>query len=76
MKHAFCKSAVFVLFLLFAVSSFTAAQTLERGAIHGFVYDTSGSAVPGVKITLTSTATGSRCPVIPSAGPGAHGSSA
>src|SRR5215475_9461238 len=58
MKQALCKTAVAVVFLLFAVTSFTAAQTLERGAIHGFVYDTSGSAVPGVKITLTSSATG------------------
>jgi carboxypeptidase family protein len=58
MVQACRKSAVLVLFLLFAVTSFAAAQTLERGAIHGFVYDASGSAVPGVKITLTSSATG------------------
>jgi len=58
MKQAFLKSAVLVLFLLFAVTSFAAAQTLERGAIHGFVYDASGSAVPGVKVTLSSSATG------------------
>src|SRR5215475_7551349 len=58
MKQALCKTAVAVVFLLFAVTSFTAAQTLERGAIHGFVYDASGSAVPGVKVTLTSSATG------------------
>ncbi len=47
-------------FLMFAtlVAAGAAAQTLERGAIHGFVYDASGSAVPGVKVTLTSTATG------------------
>src|SRR5215467_6535149 len=58
MVHAFRKSAVLALFLLFAAMSFTAGQTLERGAIHGFVYDASGSAVPGVKVTLTSSATG------------------
>jgi hypothetical protein len=58
MKPAFQKSAVLALFLLFAATCFTAAQTLERGAIHGFVYDASGSAVPGVKVTLTSSATG------------------
>jgi hypothetical protein len=58
MYLALRKSAVLALFLLFAVTSFTPAQTLERGAIHGFVYDTSGSAIPGVKVMLTSSATG------------------
>jgi len=55
---AFQKCAVLAVFLLLVVTANTGAQTLERGAIHGFVYDTSGSAVPGVQVTLTSPATG------------------
>src|SRR5580704_13584812 len=58
MKQAFCKNAILgVLVLLVAVLG-SSAQTLDRGAIHGFVYDTSGSAIPGAKVTLTSSATG------------------
>jgi len=58
MKLAFQKCAVLAVFLLLAVAFNSAAQTLERGAIHGFVYDASGSAVPGVKVALRSSATG------------------
>jgi hypothetical protein len=36
------------------------AQTLERGAIRGTVYDTSRAAVPGTKLTLTNPSTGIR----------------
>ena len=60
MKLPFQKCAVFALLLVFFGAIHTAAQTLDRGAIHGFVYDASGSAVPGVKVTLTNPATGLR----------------
>jgi hypothetical protein len=60
MKSSFQKYAVFALLLVFFGAIHTAAQTLDRGAIHGFVYDASGSAVPGVKVTLTNPATGLR----------------
>src|SRR5437764_11955762 len=36
------------------------AQTLERGAIHGTVYDTSHAAIPNAKVTLTNPSTGLR----------------
>src|ERR1700730_7315662 len=58
MKQAFQKCSVFAVFLLFVATIHAAAQTLDRGAIHGFVYDVSGSAVPGVKVTLTNPLTG------------------
>ena len=58
MKQTFQKSAALALFLLFTVTCFTAAQTLERGAVHGFVYDASESAIAGAKVTLVSAATG------------------
>ncbi|MEQ1353126.1 MAG: carboxypeptidase regulatory-like domain-containing protein [Candidatus Acidiferrum sp.] len=60
MKPSFQKCAVFALSLVFLAAIHTAAQTLDRGAIHGFVYDSSDSAVPGVKVTLTNPATGLR----------------
>jgi hypothetical protein len=57
LKGIFKKCAIFAaLLLLLAAAHF--AQTLDRGAIHGFVYDQSESAVPGVKVTLTNPATG------------------
>jgi len=47
--------------LLFALGSNSAsAQTLERGAIRGTVYDTTHAAVPSVKLTLTNPSTGIR----------------
>jgi len=58
MNSARRKYAVLAVCMLFLAVAGASAQTLERGAIHGFVYDTSGSAVPGVKVTLTSPATG------------------
>jgi hypothetical protein len=58
MKQAFCKHAILALLVLLAAALGAAAQTLDRGAVHGFVYDTSGSAIPGAKVTLTSPATG------------------
>lgn len=43
--------------LLFMAAG-TSAQTLDRGAVHGFVYDTSGAAIAAAKVTLNSPATG------------------
>jgi hypothetical protein len=57
---AFQKCAVLALFLFLVVAINTGAQTLDRGAIHGFVYDTSGSAIPGAKVTLTNPSIGVR----------------
>jgi Carboxypeptidase regulatory-like domain/TonB dependent receptor len=36
------------------------AQSLERGEVHGAVYDTSHAAVPGAKVTLSNPSTGYR----------------
>src|SRR5450432_1465744 len=44
---------------LFAMAG-VSAQTLERGAIRGTVSDTSHSAIPGAKLTLTNSSTGFR----------------
>src|SRR5882762_9505995 len=57
MKKALFVSAIAAVLLLPAALG-ASAQTLDRGAIHGFVYDTSGSPIPGVKVTLTNPATG------------------
>ena len=46
--------------LLTAASTFSFAQTLERGAVHGTVYDTSHAAVPTAKVTLSNPSTGFR----------------
>jgi Carboxypeptidase regulatory-like domain/TonB dependent receptor-like, beta-barrel len=58
MKQAFCKNAILAALVLLVTALGASAQTLDRGAVHGFVYDTSGSAIPGAKVTLTSSATG------------------
>src|ERR1700730_4110614 len=58
MKQLFQKCAVFALFFFSFTNVRAGAQNLDRGAIHGFVYDVSGSAVPGVKVTLTNPLTG------------------
>src|SRR6267378_2226704 len=55
-KALFVSATAAVLLLLATLGAY--AQTLDRGAIHGFVYDTSGSAIPGAKVTLTNPATG------------------
>lgn len=46
--------------LLTAASALCFAQTLERGAVHGTVYDTSHAAVAGAKVTLSNPSTGFR----------------
>jgi hypothetical protein len=46
--------------LLLLLSAFSFAQTLERGAIHGSVYDTSHAVIAKAKVTLTNPSTGFR----------------
>ncbi len=58
MKPVFCKNIVLALLVLLVAAIGASAQTLDRGAVHGFVYDTSGSPIPAVKVALTSPATG------------------
>lgn len=58
MRLAILKYAAMVVSLVLFAGGRTSAQTLERGAIHGFVYDASGAPIPGAKVTLTSGATG------------------
>jgi hypothetical protein len=57
MKKALFNSAVLVALLLLATAG-ASAQSLERGAVHGFVYDTSGAAIVGAKVTITNPSTG------------------
>ncbi|HET8923099.1 MAG TPA: carboxypeptidase regulatory-like domain-containing protein [Candidatus Acidoferrum sp.] len=58
MKQACSKYVLLVVCLLLLAVANASAQTLDRGAVHGFVYDTSGAAIPGAKVTLTTPATG------------------
>jgi hypothetical protein len=54
-----CSKIVLALLLaVFSVLSF--AQTLERGAVHGTVYDTSHAVIANAKLTLTNPSTGFR----------------
>lgn len=45
---------------LVLVGAFCSAQTLERGAVHGAVYDASRAVVANVKVTLSNPSTGFR----------------
>ena len=58
MKQAFCKNSILALLVLLIAAFGASAQTLDRGAVHGFVYDTSGSPIPGVKVVLTNPTIG------------------
>lgn len=58
MMQAFCKHAILALLVLLAAALGASAQTLDRGAVHGFVYDTSGAAIVGAKVTITNPSTG------------------
>src|SRR5208282_1046638 len=49
---------MFVLVCSLAGAAVTRAQNLQNGAVRGTVYDSTHAAVPGVKLTLTSIATG------------------
>src|SRR5216684_5450825 len=57
MKQTFCKNSILALLVLLLTAPGASTQTLDRGAVHGFVYDTSGSPIPGVKVVLTNPAT-------------------
>jgi hypothetical protein len=57
MNPAMAKYAVAAFLVLLCVAS-VGAQTLERGAIRGTVYDATKSAIPGAKLTLTQGSTG------------------
>ena len=58
MKASTCCFTLLAIFVLIFGISTASAQTLERGAIRGTVYDVSKAAVPGAKLALTSEATG------------------
>ena len=53
-------SKVTFVVLVVVLSVFSFSQTLERGAVHGTVYDTSHAAIPNAKLTLTNPSTGFR----------------
>ncbi len=52
--------AVKLLCILLSLSALGFAQTLERGAVHGTVYDTSHAVIPNAKVTLSNPSTGLR----------------
>lgn len=52
--------ATISLVLLVAASTFCFAQTLERGAVHGTVYDSSHAVIGNAKVTLSNPSTGFR----------------
>src|SRR5713101_2236354 len=58
MKAMSLLKGVITFILALAATLSAAAQTLERGAISGTVYDASKSAIPGAKLTLTQISTG------------------
>src|ERR1700733_6077136 len=51
-------AVVFSLASLLFTASGARAQSLERGEIRGFVYDTSHSIVPGAKVIISNPSTG------------------
>src|SRR5579871_4321892 len=57
-----------LLCILLLFSALGLAQTLERGAIHGTIYDTSHAVIPNAKVTLTNPSTGIRRSLV--TGPG------
>ncbi len=48
----------FVLAVSLCVVGNASAQNLQRGEVHGFVYDSSHALVPGAKVSITNPATG------------------
>src|SRR6266403_6163615 len=58
MKQAFCKNSILALLVLQVATLGAFAQSLERGAVRGFVYDASGAAIVGAKVSITNPSTG------------------
>lgn len=58
MKPISCKNVVLALLVLLVATLGASAQSLERGAVHGFVYDASGAAIVGAKVSITNPSTG------------------
>ncbi len=52
------RSAFWMFVLVCSLAAASRAQNLQNGAVRGTVYDSTHAAVPGVKLTLTSIATG------------------
>lgn len=52
------RSVLLMLALVFSLAAATRAQNLQNGAVRGTIYDSTHAAVPAVKLTLTSSATG------------------
>src|SRR5580704_16364448 len=50
--------SLLLLLVTFFFSSTAAAQSLERGAVRGTVFDVSKSAIAGAKLTITNDGTG------------------
>ena len=60
MRYVSIKKSLLAILLLLVATAGASAQNLQNGAIRGYVYDTTHSGVPNVKLTLTNTATGIR----------------
>src|SRR6267378_2570909 len=58
MTYVSIKKSLLAILLLLAATAGASAQNLQNGAVRGFVYDASGAAIPGAKVTLNSPATG------------------
>ncbi len=48
----------FVLAVSLCIVGNASAQNLQRGEVHGFVYDSSHALVPGAKVTISNSSTG------------------
>ncbi len=48
----------FVLAVSLCVVGNASAQNLQRGEVHGFVYDSSHALVPGAKVSISNPSTG------------------
>ncbi|MGA8305056.1 MAG: carboxypeptidase-like regulatory domain-containing protein, partial [Candidatus Acidiferrales bacterium] len=48
----------FVLAVSLCIVDNASAQNLQRGEVHGFVYDSSHALVPGAKVTISNNSTG------------------
>src|SRR4029077_12201926 len=58
MKLAKIANLLFVAAILLFAAASAPAQSLQNGAVHGTVVDTTNAVMPNVKLTLTNTSTG------------------